>query len=111
MDETTIVLGNEPRAYREALAAAIACLRPELAVTAVEPDALDAAVERLRPRLVVCSGLTARVESDVPAWALLYPDGARMVVTSVDGERATASNLDLAALLALLDRAAALSAA
>lgn len=109
MNDTTIVLGNEPRAYREALAAALACLRSELTVTAVEPDALDAAVARLRPDLVVCSDLSTRIETDVFAWVLLYPNGARMVITSVGGERETTGDLDLVGLLAVVDRTVALS--
>ena len=102
-----ILIGNDPRAYREALVVAFRARRPEAEVVAVDPVELDAMVARYSPALVVCSALTEAVETRVPAWALLYPDGARLVVSSVAGERKTASDLDLDELLSLADRASA----
>ena len=98
-----IVLANEPRAYREALAASVAVLRPGMEVLALDPADLDAALRAHRPRLVVCSRLTSAVEREAPAWVLLYPDGARLVVTHLHGREVAAADLDLVGLLALLD--------
>ena len=100
-----ILLGNEPRAYREALGAALRQHRPEAEVVLVEPAALDTEIAERPPRVVVCSALTSAVATRVPAWVLLYPDGARLVVTCLGGERTTAGDLDLNDLLALVDRA------
>ncbi len=102
-----VLLGNEPRVYREALATAFRASRPEAEVFAVDPGELDAAVALGRPALVVCSALTEAVQSHASAWALLYPDGARLAVSSVGGEQETAADLDLDGLLALADRGTA----
>jgi hypothetical protein len=104
-----VLVAHEPRAYREALAAALRALRPEAEVVVVEPQDLDGEASRRRPDLVFCSRLGEPVRSRARAWALLYPGGARRVETCVAGRRAAAADLGLAAALALLDRAAAAS--
>ena len=102
-----VLVAHEPRAYREALAAALAALRPEAEVRAVDPEALHRALAQAAPALVFCGELTAAVRA-APAWVVLYPDGAPLVETCVAGERATLADLGLEAALALLDRAAGL---
>jgi hypothetical protein len=104
-----VLVANEPRVYREALAGALAALRPEASVVAVEPAELDGMVVKTRPDLVFCSSLAPAVEAEGRAWTLLYPDGAPRVETSVNGERAVVADLSLAAALALVDRAVALA--
>ncbi len=99
------LVGNAPRAYRETLATALRAYRPSAEVMLVHPDAVDAAVVALCPAFVVCSTLTEVIETRVPAWTLLYPNGARMVISSVAGERIQTADLDLEALLMLADRA------
>ena len=103
-----VLVAHEPLAYREALAAALAALRPAAEVLAVDPAALDRAVERARPDLVFCGELTAAVRAAAPAWVLVYPGGAPRVEISVAGTCWTAPDLGLEAAVALLDRAAAL---
>jgi hypothetical protein len=103
------LVANEPRVYREALAGALAALRPAASVVAVEPAELDGMVVRTRPDLVFCSSLAPAVEAGGWAWTLLYPDGAPRVETSVNGERAVVADLGRAAALALIDRAVALA--
>ncbi len=102
---TRFLVGNAPRAYREALGFALRARRPDIDVVIVDPKAVDAAVVSLYPVFVVCSALTEVIETRVPAWVLLYPDGARLAVSSVAGERTQTSNLDFDALLTLADRA------
>ncbi len=104
-----VLVANEPRVYREALAGALAALRSEASAVAVEPAELDGMVVRTRPDLVFCSSLAPAVEAGSRAWTLLYPDGAPRVETSVNGERAVVADLGLAAALALVDRAVALA--
>ena len=99
-----VVVAHEPRAYREALAAALRELRPALDVAVVEPADLAAAVAGRPPDLLVCDGSDERAMARARAWVLLYPGGARRVETSVDGERTVAAGLCLAGLLALVDR-------
>ena len=58
VESKRIVVANEPRSYREAMAVACRVLRPEVEVILAEPADLDAAVARLDPQLVPCSRLT-----------------------------------------------------
>lgn len=84
----TILVANEPRAYREALAGALAALRPDLRVEFFAPDALDAALDLPRPPVVVCSRLTPRVEERACAWIVLYPEQESVaIVRGPDGHR------------------------
>jgi hypothetical protein len=101
-----VLLANEPRAYREALAGALQIMRPLAEVVVADPESLDREVRRLAPSFVVCSRLTAAVKASVPAWVELYPgDGPSSAETSVGGEHATVEIMNLEALLSLFDRA------
>ena len=53
-----VLMANEPRAYREGIAAVIGQLRPVVEVETVEPDALDDSIERFSPDMVICSKAT-----------------------------------------------------
>jgi hypothetical protein len=103
-----IVVANEPRAYREVIAAALRALRPELSVATTEPCGLDAAIVSLRPHFVLCSRLTEVVETRAPGWVVLYPDGAARVVIGLTGRRSMAADIELSDLLAIVDQAACL---
>lgn len=104
MTNATILFSNEPRAYRETLALAVATTHPHLEALALEPADLEREVTARRPALVVSSEPDAIAGVDAPSWVLLYPDGARMVVVRIDGEESVRSDLDLDGLLALVDR-------
>src|SRR5438067_4783981 len=99
-----ILLANEPRAYCEALGAALGVLRPGALVRAVQPAELEDVLERYAPHLVVCSRLPPSVERLPLAWVVLYPDGAPHAELGLDGQRITASEIQLEDLLALVDR-------
>jgi hypothetical protein len=99
-----IVLGNNPRAYRETLAAALGVLRPQIEIVAVPPAELDAAIADQAPDFVVCSELTEAVETHALGWALLYPEGSSLCVITVRGERVSVPNVQLDTLLAIIDR-------
>lgn len=103
----TIVLANDPQAYRDALTFAFTTCCPEGTVVAVTPTALDVAIATHHPDVVICSTLTEIVETRVPVWVLLYPDGARLAVTSVRGIRTTSPDVALDDLVALIRCAAA----
>jgi hypothetical protein len=105
-----MVVANEPRSYREVLAAVLRDLRPAWDVRLVAPDRLDEEVVRLRPDLLVCSRLTAFAEAFAVSWVLLYP-GDRPSEVCERGRRRAAADICFDDLLALLDRLAAAPAA
>ncbi|MCA1598331.1 MAG: hypothetical protein LC769_04825, partial [Chloroflexi bacterium] len=84
-----ILLANEPRAYREVIAAAFQALRPNHEVISVTPDDLYAEVERLDPEFVLCSRLTPAVQQHRRSWVMLYPDGETQAIICIDGQRTT----------------------
>ena len=102
-----VLIANEPRAYREVLAAALPELRPGLRVERADPADLDAAVARLRPALVVCSRLTEAVRSSAPSWIVLYPGGENRADARVGGAERTVAHPALDDVLALVDAALA----
>jgi hypothetical protein len=95
MTPALVLVANEPRAYRETIAMALRSLRPEADIVVVEPDALEAEVERRNPDVALCSHLSQTVEGLVPTWVLLYPDGANMAMLGANGQRSTARDLTL----------------
>ena len=105
MGELRILLTNEPRSYREAIAGAIRAIKPNTEVFVAGPEELDAKVEHLSPQLVICSRATPTVELRSLAWVELYPDHGSISTVSIDGERSTVVGIDLADLLSTVDRA------
>jgi hypothetical protein len=104
MSRLRILLANEPRSYRETLATAFRILKPYTEVFVVDPDELDAEVERLSPQLVICSRATETVEARSLAWVELYPGHGSVSVVSVGGERSTVAGIELGDLLLVIDR-------
>lgn len=96
---------NEPRSYREAIAAAFKALRPEMEVFEAKPEEIDGEFLRQSPHLVVCSRLTELISREAPAWIELYPGGSSYAVATLDGEATTYHDADLATLLSVLDGA------
>jgi hypothetical protein len=104
-DNVRVLVGHEPRFYREALAAALAWLRPEAEIILVEPIDIDAEVERRRPHLVVCSRLSPVVRRWALAWVVLYPDAANLALVSVAGQERSVPAVEVDDLLAVFDEA------
>ena len=63
-----VLMANEPRAYREGIAAVIGQLRPTVEVETVEPNALDDSIERFLPDMVICSKATEVLKGKVRVW-------------------------------------------
>ena len=103
MANPCIVVANEPRAYREALAGALQELRPHIEVISIEPDDLEGKVCEYSPRLVLCSRLTEAVETCCDAWILLYPNRANRAVISVAGRRTVVTNIEFSHVLSVID--------
>lgn len=104
MGELRVLITNEPRSYREAIAMAMQMARPRAAVLTAEPGALNPEVRRFAPRLVICSRVTDYVETEVPVWVELYPEHGPTSTVSFQGKRSTVDGMELDDLLRLFDR-------
>ena len=98
-------MANEPRAYREGIAAVINQLRPEAEIEIVEPEALDKSIERFSPDMVICSKATEALKGRVRVWVELYPDNAAFSVASIGGRRMEYTEIQLPDLLSIVDKA------
>lgn len=111
METGCILIGNEPLAYREVIAAALRELRPATLTVMVDPGDLDTEVIAKHPALVICSRLTAEIRQGATSWLLLYPDGdGRSIVGAGESEHEIPA-VDFFALLTLVDRVTATGAA
>lgn len=104
MGGTRILIASDLRSYREALAAALQELRPEIEVFEAEVGYLDLEVRRLLPDVVVTSKLTELVESRIPFWVELYPDCEDHAVINVRGRISKVDHVQLADLVSIIDR-------
>ncbi len=102
-----ILLANEPRSYRQAIACVLRELRPCLEVAETEPGALDRELRRSVPQLVICSHATPAVQGTAPAWVELYTDHGPLSSVAIGKERSTVPEIDLADILLIVDRALA----
>ena len=105
-DHVRVLVANEPRSYREVIAAAIQALRPLAMVSVVEPAKMDQAVTDRQPHLVVCSQLTALVRSLPFASIMLYPAGSNQVEVRVGQTQTATMDLPFDQLMAVIDQAA-----
>jgi hypothetical protein len=103
-----LVVANDLRSYREAIATVIQRLQPDVEVMVVDPADLADQVERWRPHMVISSVPVARAGDYPLCWVALYPAGKMEVVVTVAGQQTWARDMDLAELLAVVDRTAAL---
>jgi hypothetical protein len=103
MERMHVLVANEPRTYREAIADTLRQLRPHIEVNAVEPDGLETEIGRFRPHLVVCSRAFAAVQVGLLAWVTLYPDGENRAEIATSGKLVTIANVGFGDLLAILD--------
>ncbi len=75
-----VLVANDPRVYREAIAGALPELRPRLLleVFRAEPGELEREAARVLPHLIFCSrrlGGTVARSAGLLAWMVLYPNG------------------------------------
>ena len=104
-----VLLANEPRAYREGIAAVIGQLRPGMEIRTVEPEAMDGSILRFSPDMVVCSKATEALRDRVRVWVELYPEHAAHSVASIGGSIMEYAEIQLPDLLSIVDRAEELS--
>jgi hypothetical protein len=99
-----ILLVNEPRVYREALAAAFQAFKSTAEVVTSRPEQLDSALESFAPHVVVCSRLTSAVRNNALSWVELYPNYAALAHINVAGKCSTMEGVELPDLLRVLDQ-------
>ncbi len=104
MRQFRILIANEPRSYREVIAAALRALRPQMEVIAVEPVMLDGEVINHNPHLVVCSEFSAVVQRHALAWVMLYPGGAGWATICIAQECVTVEHIELDRLIEVIDQ-------
>lgn len=104
MNVTRILVANELRSYREAVAAAFREFRTDVEVFETETGDLNREVLRIRPDLVVSSQVTSLVKERVQNWVELYPDCEAYSVVCIRGEIETVEDMQLSDLFAIVDR-------
>ncbi len=100
-----VLLANDPRSYREAMAAVIRKTRPDVEVETADPGVLDKRITSPTLDMVVCSEATGAVRSKVPVWVELYPEHGARSVASIRGKQEEYDDVQLPDLLAIIDRA------
>ena len=100
-----VLMANEPRAYREGIAAVISQLRPAVEVETVEPHALDDSILRYAPDMVICSKATETMKVRVKVWVELYPENGAISVANIGGRRMEYTEIQLPDLLSIVDKA------
>ena len=108
MRRLRLVVANDLRSYREAIAAAIQRLQPDVEVMVVDPADLADQVELWCPHMVISSVPVTRAGECPLCWVALYPAGKTQVVVTIAGQQTWARDIDLAELLAVVDCTAAL---
>ncbi len=99
-----VLLVNEPRAYRETIAAALQELCPNTKVLCGEPASLCYHVEDFAPHLIISSYLAPSAKMAVRAWVELYPDHGALSRVGVDGRHSVVDGMELEDLRVLLDQ-------
>ena len=100
-----MLMANEPRAYREGIAAVIGQLRPKVEIETVEPSALDDSINRFSPDMVICSKATEVLKDRVRVWVELYPENGALSVANIGGRRMEYTEIQLPDLLSIVDKA------
>ncbi len=77
--------------------------RPQVEVSTVELEGIDAEVERLCPHLVVCSRVSAAALAGSLTRVMLYPNGENRAEIVIDGEHVTIAGIGFGDLLSIID--------
>ena len=105
-----VLLANEPRAYREVLAAALGDLRPDIDFVVLEPIKLDRVVRQMHPTVVICDEATPVVCDHSEVWLELYPDQGSRSVLGFRSERSLIEDVQLSDIITIIDQAVAYEA-
>ena len=99
-----IIIANEPRSYRDALAGVIKQARPRDGVMNVDPRQLEQVLRRSPGALVVCSEVSPAVQRLAGAWVRLGAHG-EVEISTAAGVEAVARQGGLDAVLDAVDAA------
>ena len=97
-----VLVAMEPRSYREVIGCAITGLRPDIAVSVVEPEMLLAETARLEPEVVIHSRPDEPL-AGVVTWIGLPEDPALPATLYRGGHSSEIPDFDLEKLLKVLD--------
>lgn len=97
-----VLVAMEPRSYREVIGYAITGLRPDIAVSVIQPEMLFAETARLEPEVVIHSRPEEPL-ADVVTWIALPEDPAIPATLYRGGRRSEVPDFDLEKLIAVLD--------
>jgi hypothetical protein len=98
-----IIVANQPRSYREALAAVLAASRPGDRVEAADPGQLEVRLAAEAGALVVCSEVSPAVSKLAGGWVQLDMDGG-VVLSSLPEVEAMSRSMGLQAVLEAVAR-------
>ena len=101
-----VLLANEPRAYRECIAAVLTHLRPGFDVEVSEPGDAEDRVRSSLPDVAICDRATGVIRELAPVWVELYPGQSSRSVASERGRLTEFAQIRLEDLLGIADRAA-----
>jgi|SRR5438093_1226800 len=99
-----IIIANEPRSYRDALAGVLEQARPCDSVISVDPGQIEHALRQWPGALVVCSEVSTVVDQLAGAWVRLGDDGEVAVSSAAEAE-VIAHRVGLDAVLDAVDAA------
>ena len=99
-----IIIANEPRSYRDALAGVLEQARPCDSVISVDPGQIEHALRQWPGALVVCSEVSTVVDQLAGAWVRLGAHG-EVEISSEAGVEAVAQRGGLDAVLDAVDAA------
>ena len=100
-----VLLANEPRSYREAIAHVLRALRPGLEVDETDQASLDRELSRGVPQLVICSRASPAVRGSAPGWIELYTDEGPLSSVVIGDERSTVPEMELDDIIRIVDLA------
>lgn len=97
-----VLVAMEPRSYREVIGCAIMGLRPDIAVSVIEPEMLLVETARLEPEVVIHSR-PGEPLTGVVTWIGVPEDPALPATIHRGGRRSEVAGFDLEQLIAILD--------
>lgn len=99
-----ILVANDLRSYREAIATALREMRPQFDVWEVDSEWLNREAARLRPDLVIGTNVSSVTRSRVFSWIELYPDCEPRSVLCIGDELRQIEDIQLSDLISIADQ-------
>lgn len=99
-----VAIGDKHAAYRETIAAALRCLRPELEVSSARTPEVHGGAVREGPDVVICDRTVPEIPGAWLSWVHLSIEPGEPSTVSVRGVRSETVNPGLDGLLSAIDR-------